>query len=123
MDVESTVRAFNDAITRADIERLSGLIAPKHRFIDPAGQIVEGREAVVAAWRGFFRAFPGYRNVFEEFRVSGSDAVMRGYSISNDSRLDGPALWRAEVVDRHLTLWAVYEDTPENRKNLGFASG
>ena len=123
MDVESTVRAFNDAITRADIERLSGLIAPEHRFIDPAGQIVDGREAVVAAWRGFFRAFPGYRNVFEEFRVSGSDAVMRGYSVSEDSRLDGPALWRAEVMDHHLTLWAVHEDTSENRKNLGFASG
>ncbi len=38
-----------------------------HRFIDSQGNIVSGKPACIAAWSGFFRAFPGYRNTFDRY--------------------------------------------------------
>jgi limonene-1,2-epoxide hydrolase len=119
MDVREVIIAFNDAIGRADLAALAEHVAPDHAFIDAAGNSVTGREMVLAAWRGFFAAFPGYRNRFDEIRVAGPHVMIRGISESDDPALAGPALWRAEVVDGLVTLWEVHADTAENRTRLG----
>jgi hypothetical protein len=79
---------------------------------------VSGRAAAVAAWSSFFNAFPDYRNVFEELKVT--DAIVAVHSVCSEPRLNGPALWRAIVTHGKVAQWRVYEDTAENRLALGF---
>jgi ketosteroid isomerase-like protein len=104
------VVALNDAINAADLARLEGLITEDHRFVDSAGSEVHGRAACVHAWRGFFAAFPDYRNVFERVReeVPGEVEAV-GRSECSDPRLDGPARWTASVVDGRVRRWQVDE--------------
>jgi ketosteroid isomerase-like protein len=111
--------AFHDAINARDMDMLAGLMAPEHRFVDSAGSVVQGKPACLDAWRGFFDMFPDYRNEVSAITVDGAVVAMSGRSHCSDSRLDGPALWRAATEAGKLTEWQVLEDTPENRKVLG----
>jgi ketosteroid isomerase-like protein len=110
---------FNDAINSRDIDALAALMTLDHRFIDTAGMTVDGKEACVAAWTGFFAAFPDYRNYFELIDLRGDLAVIAGRSSCSDPRLDGPALWTAVVRDNLVAEWRVYTVTPENRAAHG----
>jgi hypothetical protein len=73
-------------------------------------------------WRGFFAAFPDYRNIFDQLEVEGDRVIVVGRSTCSDGRLDGPALWTAKVRDGRLAEWRVYSDTPTNRHTLGVGS-
>lgn len=123
MDDTDIVARFNAAITAADIGALAGLITDDHRFVDPAGNEIAGREEVLAAWRGFFQAFPGYRNTFAQTRADGGSLCLMGASHCSDPRLDGPALWRATLQGGKLAAWEVFDDTADTRRALGFMSG
>jgi ketosteroid isomerase-like protein len=104
------VVAFNEAINAADVSRLEGLMTEDHRFVDAAGSEVHGRAACVDAWRGFFTAFPGYRNVFARVReVAPGEVEAVGRSECSDPRLDGPARWTATVVEGRVRRWQVDE--------------
>jgi ketosteroid isomerase-like protein len=121
-DPGTIAMAFHAAINARDLDALSALMTPRHRFIDSAGSLVDGKEACRKAWRGFFDVFPDYANDVSELIAVGSVAVMAGSSRCSDPRLDGPALWRA-VADRDkLSEWRVYPDTAENRTELGLTS-
>ena len=93
-----------------------------HTFIDTAAHFLRGKSACLEAWRGFFKSFPDYRNVFERLVVEDTTVVVVGRSSCSDVRLDGPALWVAQASDDKLAEWRVYEDTPANRCMLGFAA-
>src|SRR6266702_2196979 len=84
---------FNECINRRDLGGLSRLMTGDHVFIDSANNTISGKERCVEAWRGFFAAFPDYRNHFEHVVFSGSKAV--------------------------IAEWHVYEDTSANRALLG----
>ena len=115
--------AFNDAITRGDLEALAGLMTDDHTFIDSAGTVLSGRDAVLEAWRGFFEAFPGYRNVWDEPATRGDVLIATGRSVcANEPRLDGAAIWQATVRGDRVAEWRVYEDTRENRTALGLVT-
>lgn len=90
-----------------------------HTFIDTAGNVVAGKQAVIEAWRGFFKAFPDNRNAFENWKVDASIVTVSGRSHCSDKRLEGPALWKAVVSDQALVEWRVYEDSLTNRQLLG----
>lgn len=98
---------------------LAGLLAEDHRFIDAAGGVVAGKQAVLDAWQGFFGLFPDYRNRPETYRLAAGEVAMAGRSQCSDPRLDGPALWRATTRGGRVRQWQVYSDTPENRRRLG----
>jgi hypothetical protein len=84
-----------------------------HRFIDSAGATVDGRNACVEAWRGFFESFPDYRNVFDDLTdVGGGVVAVRGRSECSFAPLDGPAEWRVVVVDARIDVWQVSEPGP-----------
>ncbi|MCB0964539.1 MAG: nuclear transport factor 2 family protein [Acidimicrobiales bacterium] len=101
---------FNRCINDGDLDGLRRLMAPDHRFVDSAGGVVEGVEACVAAWRGFFRSFPGYRNVFTAVEaVSSTEVVAQGRSECTVAALDGPARWRAVVRGGLVAEWRVDE--------------
>jgi ketosteroid isomerase-like protein len=115
-----TVLAFNDAITRRDVAALGRLMTDDHTFIDAAGKVFSGKEEVLDAWRGFFQAFPDYRNVWTEVSPSGDTVIALGHSVCpTEPELDGPALWAADVRDGRVSAWRVYENTPENKALLG----
>ena len=105
---EAVVIAFNDAINAGDHHALTALMTEDHRFVDPAGATVDGRPACTEAWRGFFAAFPDYRNVFDEVSSCAPGVVdIVGRSECSVTALDGPARWRAEVRDGQVALWQV----------------
>ena len=79
------------------------------------------KEACLDAWRGFFTAFPDYRNILEYMRATGNEVAVAGHSSCSDPRLDGPALWSAKLRGSQICEWRVYEDTAANRERLGLA--
>ena len=84
---------------------LTELMTETHRFIDSAGTTVDGRHACVAAWRGFFETFPDYRNILDDLTdVGGGVVAVRGRSECSFAPLDGPAEWRAVVVDARIDV-------------------
>ena len=102
------VEAFNAAINARDLTALTALMTEDHRFVDAEGQAVEGRTACAEAWRGFFLAFPDYRNVFSEVSDAGDGVVeVAGRSVCSESALAGPARWRAVVRDGRIAEWQV----------------
>lgn len=102
------VVAFNEAINARDLHALAALMHEQHEFVDSAGAAVEGKAACVDAWRGFFDAFPDYRNVFDEVRDGHAGAVtVLGRSECSLSALAGPALWHAMVRDELVLRWQV----------------
>jgi ketosteroid isomerase-like protein len=69
---------FNDCINGRDLDGLSALMSDDHTFVDSAGGAVVGRRACREAWRGFFAAYPDYRNVFTSMSVVGDVVTVVG---------------------------------------------
>ena len=122
MDPRALTVTFNEHINNRDLDGLAMLMTDDHTFIDTAGHAIRGKSACLEAWRGFFKSFPDYRNVFERLVVEDTTVVVVGHSSCSDVRLDGPALWVAQASDDKLAEWRVYEDTPANRSMLGIAA-
>ena len=113
---------FNSCINDANLRALASLMSEDHRFIDSQGNTVSGKSACIAAWSGFFSAFPGYRNTFDAFHEFGNTVTITGRSDCPDHpELTGPAIWSATVMADRLTEWRVYLDTVSNRINLGIS--
>ena len=110
IDEVAVVTSFNEAINARDLDRLGSLMTDGHRFVDSAGATIDGKVACLDAWRGFFAAFPDYRNIFEEFhRTGGGSVFVRGRSVCSVAELDGPAEWRVVVRDSCVDQWHVSE--------------
>lgn len=108
-DVATAVR-FNEAINARDLSALARLMTDDHRFVDGAGATVDGRDACVEAWRGFFAAFPDYRNTFESLVTTGPGVVeVRGRSDCSEPALAGPARWRVAVRGTAVAEWRVFD--------------
>jgi ketosteroid isomerase-like protein len=98
---------FNDSINARDLAGLSALMTDDHTFVDPAGERVEGKQACVEAWRGFFAAFPDYRNLFTGTTTDGDTVAITGYSECSVPELAGAARWTARVRDGKVAQWRV----------------
>jgi hypothetical protein len=111
---EAAVLAFNEAINARDLEALGRLMHDQHRFVDSAGTAVAGKAACLQEWRGFFAAFPDYRNVFDSLSSDATGAVeVRGRSECAEPALAGPARWHAVVRDGLLLEWRVSDEPGE----------
>ena len=109
-DTVAAVLAFNEAINGRDLAALTELMTETHRFIDSEGATVEGKNACLEAWQGFFESFPDYRNVFDDVAdVGGGVVVVQGRSECSFAPLDGPAEWRAVVLAARVDVWQVSE--------------
>jgi limonene-1,2-epoxide hydrolase len=75
---ESVARAFVRAINRRDVDGLTALMAPDHRFVDSMGNLCEGREEMRTAWIGYFLMFPDYSITIDETYCDGPVAVLLG---------------------------------------------
>ena len=119
VDLRALTITFNEHINGRDLDGLAALMTDDHVFIDTTGHAIRGKAQCLEAWRGFFTAFPDYRNIFDRLEVDGDRLAVVGRSSCSDVRLDGPALWAAKVREGKLAEWRVYEDTPTNRFTLG----
>jgi ketosteroid isomerase-like protein len=118
-DPESIVVRFNAGINGRDLDGLERLMTDDHAFIDSAGGRVEGKRSCLAAWRGFFDAYPDYRNEFASIvPANGGTVAVTGRSVCSEPALNGPALWTARIRDGLVCEWRVYEDTPETRARI-----
>jgi len=120
-DPKLVVLRFNERINARDIEGLVALMTEDHVFIDSADGRTEGRERAGNAWRGFFAAFPDYRNSFSALVSRGDRVYIAGRSSCSNPLLDGPALWMASIRGEEVAAWRVCDDTPETRRQLGLA--
>jgi ketosteroid isomerase-like protein len=112
--------AFNDAITRRDLASLGRLMTDDHAFIDAGDNVWSGKEEVLNAWRGFFEAFPDYRNVWSSVSPGDGVLIAVGRSVSaSEPQLDGPAIWTVKTLGERVSEWRIYEDTLANRTRLG----
>jgi ketosteroid isomerase-like protein len=72
---------FNDAINSRDLDQLTVMMTESHVSMDSSGESFNGRDVVADAWRGFFSAFPDYRNGFERILSKGDTAIAVGLSV------------------------------------------
>jgi ketosteroid isomerase-like protein len=98
---------FNDCINARDLAGLAALMTDDHTFVDAEGARVEGKPACVDAWRGFFAAFPDYRNVFATTLTAGDAVEITGRSECSVPELEGPARWSARIRDAKVAQWRV----------------
>jgi len=54
MTNQETVLAFIRSINSGDANGLGELMSDDHRFIDPLGNAVVGKEKMITGWRGYF---------------------------------------------------------------------
>ncbi|MER5935713.1 nuclear transport factor 2 family protein [Streptomyces sp. NPDC001928] len=111
MDPTDVVHRFNAAINDRDLDGLASLMSDDHTLVDSEGGTVRGKRACLDAWRGFFAAFPDYRNTFTELTVRGDVVVVTGYSDCSRPELAGPALWTARVTGPLVREWRVTAET------------
>lgn len=122
---ESVAHAFVRAINRQDVEALAEWMTPEHCFVDALGTAVEGREAMRAAWDGYFRMVPDYSIAIEETYCLGPVVVMLGEAMGTytpdgalraENRWKTPAAFRARVEDGKVAEWRVYADNEPMRR-------
>jgi len=116
MDSKDTVLAFIDRINAHDVEGLAALMTDDHRFIDPYGNEVVGRENMTAGWRGYYEMFPVYSIEVNEIFEQDENFGMFGYAGGSfkgkaEASWRIPAAWRAIVRDGRVALWQVIADT------------
>ena len=88
-----------------------------------------GREANVEAWRGYAAGFPEYviypRQIAE---VDGTVAVLgtttgSHLGLANEQERRLTLIWVADVQGGLLRSWTLVEDSADNRRRFGLASG
>jgi ketosteroid isomerase-like protein len=115
--------AFNEAINQRNLDALRELMTDGHAFIDADDNVVAGKAAVLNAWKGFFSAFPDYRNDWSQVMATHGRHVALGRSVcSTEPALEGPAIWTVRTAGDKVSEWRVYADTPANRVQLEIAN-
>jgi len=117
MATRETILAFVDAINARDVDRILGLAAEDHEFIDAYGTVVSA-PALRAAWAGYFGFMRHYGIEVEEMLCEGDRAALFGHAWGSlDVEPDGPRQWRRPtawkvlVAGDRVRLWQVYVDT------------
>ena len=125
---------FVTAINAHDVDRLTSLMTPDHRFVDSLGAAVEGRDAMRQGWTAYFGMVSDYRLEFSRSFVAEDGkaevilvGVASGSYWSNgiklpDSSWSTPAAARASIRDGQVTEWQVYADNEPIREQIRAAS-
>jgi ketosteroid isomerase-like protein len=118
VDPKLTALRFNEAINRQDIAGLSDLMTADHCFIDRAGNMVRGKEAMIRAWIEFFELFPEYRNTFTRVESEGDLVTVYGYATWKLGDAPDHVIWTANIEKDLVAEWRIYEDSEDNRKKF-----
>lgn len=117
----AVVISFIDRINRGDVDGLAQLMTDDHelRVHDEAPRI--GRDANIAAWRGYIGAFPDYLICPHRIVEDGGCVAVLGYTTGSHLGLPDEeerrltVIWLADVVDGSVRAWRVLEDDPTMR--------
>jgi hypothetical protein len=121
----ATALSFIDAINCADLERLTRLMSSDHRLVVFTEPPIVGREANTEAWIGYFTSFPRYVLHPARFAAEGSRVAVLGSTTgshlnqSDAEELQLTLIWIASVVDAHVSVWELVDDTLAHRARLG----
>jgi ketosteroid isomerase-like protein len=116
---ESLAHAFVAAINRQNVDEVTALMTPEHRFVDSLGNVVEGREKMRAGWAGYFKMVPDYRINVDQCLCEGRVVVLFGVAegtcapdgeLKPENRWSTPVALRARVTDELIAEWRVYAD-------------
>ena len=109
-------QAFVQAINRADLAAMRGLMTEDHTFTDALGRSFCGADTMVTGWRYFFEAFPEYWIRVDTALPDGPRVALFGEA-GGGWKVDGRALtsrwrvgaaWLAEITDGRVKSWSVY---------------
>jgi hypothetical protein len=112
---EAVVVSFVDRINRGDPDGLAGLMTDDHRLQILDEDPVDGREANVAAWRGYFSAYPEYVIYPRELFADGGRVMLVGTTTGSHLGLpdaeerEHTVVWIADVVEGALSLWRIVD--------------
>jgi uncharacterized protein (TIGR02246 family) len=119
METRAVVEAMVAAVNSGRAERVATAMSLDAVFVDSLGRRIEGRQALLDGWRGYFRLFPDYRIEVDSILADEQEAMLHGRARGTLHR-DGhnvpgggweiPAAWRAVSDGRKLSLWQVYAD-------------
>jgi ketosteroid isomerase-like protein len=118
-------REFIGAINRHSIDDLRALMSEDHVFVDSQDRSVSGRDAMLAAWVGYFAMFPDYHIEADTVLANGDVVAIFGHASGTfsgkrgpvpEARITMPAAWRATVSEGKIKLWQVYADWSEGMK-------
>jgi predicted SnoaL-like aldol condensation-catalyzing enzyme len=115
-DPESIALAFNECITRHDVDGLARLMTDDHTFIDRDNTIHRPKDFMIESWKKFFEMFPLYKNTFTRIAAKGNLVAMLGYGYWSEEQPHDNAIWVATIVDNRVAEWRIYHDTEESRK-------
>jgi uncharacterized protein (TIGR02246 family) len=127
-ETRAAVEALVAAIDSGRAEKIANAMAMDAVFIDSLGARIEGRKALLAAWRGYLQLFPDYRIEVEAWFVQGREAMLHGRA-SGTLHRDGRAVeggrweikaaWLAKADSRRVLLWQVFADNKPVHALLG----
>jgi ketosteroid isomerase-like protein len=120
MNPVDTVLTFLERINSGDADRVAGMLAENHVFIDALGRSVHGREMMRAGWRGYYGMCPDYRishrtvfangNQVAVFGEAGGTVASSDGQLRSENQWSTPAAWLAVVEDGLIREWRVYAD-------------
>lgn len=127
MSPAETVQRFVDQINAHDVEGLSVLLTPDHRFIDSLGSIIVGRKTMRQGWREYFQMVPDYHIEITHSFTDGVEVALLGSAggtYARDKQMkpadawQTPAAWHAVVRDGLIAEWQVYADNEPIRQRM-----
>jgi ketosteroid isomerase-like protein len=127
MSPAETVQRFIDRMNARDVDGLSVLLTPDHRFIDSLGSVVAGRETMRAGWRQYFQMVPDYHIEITRSFTDGDEVALlgsaggtyaRGKELNPADSWQTPAAWHAVVRDGLIAEWQVYADNEPIRQRM-----
>jgi hypothetical protein len=117
---------FVERINRRDLDGLTELMTPAHRFVDLAGDVDVGRERMQQGWAEYFRLCPDYMIHISRISVQGNVVALAGRTTGSHLGLpraeefhDEPVIWLARIDGDRISEWCLIHDTPETRSVWG----
>ncbi|MHA2399041.1 MAG: nuclear transport factor 2 family protein [Promethearchaeota archaeon] len=117
-DPKLIVLQYNEYINNQDLKGLSSLMSKDYIFIDRNGDMFPGNE--ITGWKGFFKDWPTYKNIFTRVESRENLVIAIGYALwSMDSKEEDHVIWVATIENDLVVKWQIFEETEENRQQLG----
>jgi len=118
-DPIDTARAFVAAISAADLAAMRALMTGDYTFTDALGRSFSGADMMIAGWKHFFAAYPGYWIRVDAAFADGPRVALFGeaggqWKVGDRILPDAwsvPAAWLAEIEDSKVKTWTIYCDT------------
>jgi uncharacterized protein (TIGR02246 family) len=131
LNATQTVQGLVAHINSHDVDAIAALLTSDRQFVDSLGAVTQGRDALRAGWRQYFRMMPDYVIEVEHTLADGPHVVLLGvargtYTTDGTLRAQGawstPVALRALIREGLVAEWQVYADNEPIRRRMADAS-